>query len=101
MSGNENYDDRRVPDERTDYDDDRAWESADADEVARATAAGDDEIVYADGREGDDGWLGEGLGVALVLTGILLFVIPEPASSVTGLGLIVIGLVVWIAAEMW
>ena len=78
--------------------DDRAFEPDD--DVARTTAAGDDEMVYASGRRGDDSWLGEGVGVALVLVGVLLFLFPEPATSLTGVLLIVAGLVVWMAAEM-
>lgn len=87
-------------DDDYDVDADRAWDPPADDPVARRTAASDDEAVYADGRESDDGWLGIGLAGTLLLTGVILFLFPEPATSMLGIGLIVAGLVVWVATEM-
>ncbi len=104
MSSDENYDE--VDSDREEYQEyrepgeaGRAREPAE-DELARGTAAGDDEMVYAGGREGDDSWLGTGLGVTLVVVGLVLFLFPEPATSLTGILLMVTGLVVWAAAAM-
>lgn len=87
----------------------RPWRSADdrsgdpvettGDEAARATAAGDDEAVYAGGRGADDGWLGAGLATALILAGVLMFLFPEPATSFVGIVLIAAGLAVWVVSE--
>ena len=107
MSSNEEHD-REYRDERTepvgsdeyDVDENRAWEPPADDDVARRTAASDDEMVYADGREGDDSWLGMGLASILVVSGVLLFLFPEPATSLLGIGLIVAGLAVWVASAM-
>ena len=65
-------------------------------DVARATAQSDDEMVYAGGREADDSWLTSGLAWALLATGLVLFLFPEPATSMLGIGLIVAGLAVWV-----
>lgn len=67
------------------------------DGVARATGASDDRMVYAGGRQADDSWLTRGLASMLLLSGILMFLFPEPATSLLGIGLIVAGLVVWVA----
>lgn len=66
------------------------------DDVARATAASDPEMVYADGREADDSWLTSGLAWALLGSGVVLFLFPEPATSMVGIGLIVAGLAAWV-----
>lgn len=95
----DDYDERRDVDRTTtdeyDVDEDRAWEPADDDDVARRTAATDDEAVYSDGREDDDSWLGIGLASILLIVGALLFLFPEPGTSLLGIGLMVAGLVVW------
>lgn len=66
------------------------------DDVARATGASDGRMVYADGREADDSWLTRGLATMLLVTGAILFLFPEPATSMVGIGLIVTGLVIWV-----
>lgn len=38
---------------------------------------------------------GIGLGGLLVLVGLVLFIIPEPATSGLGVALMVLGLIVW------
>lgn len=64
-------------------------------DVARATGASDGRMVYAGVREGDDTWLTRGLASMLLVTGLILFLFPEPATSMLGIGLMVAGLVVW------
>lgn len=53
--------------------------------------------------DGSMGWFGRtrakyGLGGLLVIVGIILFVIPEPATSGLGIALIVIGALVWLVS---
>jgi len=74
-------------------------QTATGDDVARATAQSDDEMVYAGGREGDDSWLTRGIAWALLATGLVLFLFPEPATSMLGIGLITAGLVVWVVTS--
>ncbi|WP_089817705.1 hypothetical protein [Halomicrobium zhouii] len=104
MARNDNYDDDATASgslEDESVDDPRLRDdagTATGDDVARATAQSDDEMVYAGGREADDGWLTRGLAWALLLTGLALFLFPEPATSMLGIGLIVAGLVVWVVS---
>lgn len=70
------------------------------DDLARATGASDGRMVYAGGREGDDSWLTRGLAWTLLLSGVVLFLFPEPATSMVGIGLIVAGLVAWVATAI-
>lgn len=53
--------------------------------------------------DGSTGWFGRtrakyGLGGLLVIVGIILFLIPEPATSAVGMTLVVIGALVWLAS---
>lgn len=52
------------------------------------------EATIAREAERDENWLDEGLATLLVVTGIVLFVVPEPASSALGVALVATGLVV-------
>lgn len=56
-----------------------------SDEIAR------DEPATAD----DDSWLDEGLIGLLLVTGVVLFLFPEPSTSALGILLIVTGLIGW------
>ena len=50
------------------------------------------------GLEGeDDGWLDEGLIGALLVAGVVLFLIPEPATSMLGIMLIILGVAAFVA----
>jgi|GEM_PF-2863391 len=94
MARNDEYSDDRSASSNVNegaFDDARA-----GNDVARATAQSDDEMVYAGGRETDDSWLTRGLAWALLLAGFALFLFPEPATSMLGIGLITAGLVVWV-----
>lgn len=43
----------------------------------------------------DDSWLDEGLITLLVVTGALLFLFPEPATSAVGIVLLGVGIIAW------
>lgn len=55
----------------------------------------DRESVQATGN-GNESWWDEGLISLLLLAGVVLFVIPEPATSGLGILLIGVGVVLWI-----
>lgn len=76
-------------------DEDETGEPGD-DEVARRTAASDDGMVYAAGREGDDSWIGKAIAALLVIIGILLLLIGESTTLIFGAVLIVAGVVAWL-----
>jgi hypothetical protein len=106
MVRNEDYHDEQDVDGSGQYDgayDDAAAgddvSEATGEDVARATGASDGRMVYAGAREGDGRWLTRSLAWALVLAGLAMFLFPEPASSLLGIGLIVAGLVVWVATS--
>lgn len=99
MARNEDYDEES----------DRSDDAVDAenrvgertgDDVARRTAAADDETVYAAGREGDDAWLTRGLASVLLVSGVVLLLFPEPATSLLGIGLIAAGLAIWVSTAV-
>ncbi|USZ67995.1 hypothetical protein NGM10_14835 [Halorussus salilacus] len=48
------------------------------------------------GATDDDGWLTEGAIGALIVAGVVLFVVPEPATTGLGTLLIVAGVVGWV-----
>lgn len=54
-------------------------------------------------RDESQGWFGRaraeyGLGALLVAAGVALFLFPEPATSAAGIGLIVVGALVWLVS---
>ncbi|MFC6825597.1 hypothetical protein [Halopelagius fulvigenes] len=48
----------------------------------------------------DDSWLDEGLITLLIVSGALLFLFPEPATSAVGIVLLGIGIIAWAADIM-
>lgn len=44
----------------------------------------------------DDSWLDEGLFAFLIVVGLLLFVVPEPGTSVVGILFMVAGAIAWL-----
>lgn len=48
----------------------------------------------------DDSWLDEGMITFLIVTGALLFLFPEPATSAVGIVLLGIGIIAWAADIM-
>lgn len=64
-------------------------------EFYEGTAYGDDdEFMTSEARE-DDSWWDEGLVSLLLVTGVVLFLLPEPATSTIGIVLVISGLVLW------
>jgi len=47
--------------------------------------------------ESAEQYVEEGLAALLLVVGIILFFFPEPFTSMLGIGLIIIGVLVWIA----
>ena len=65
----------------------------------------DQEVVDEEARdetsvEEDDSWLGEGLFSLLVIVGVILFIFPEPATSMLGVILIFLGAVGWLVSAV-
>lgn len=66
---------------------------------------GDDESAddgYADGEyvgpeSADGSWWDEGLITGLVVVGLVLFIVPEPATSAIGVLLMATGVALWVA----
>lgn len=54
----------------------------------------DETAVYGDEDEGS--WWDEGLISLLIIAGVVLFFFPEPATSMLGIVLILIGAVAWL-----
>lgn len=55
-----------------------------------------DRDVYADAEDEDSLW-DEGLISLLLVAGVVLFLIPEPATSTIGIALVALGAVAWAA----
>lgn len=72
------------------------WPAGDANDAASESEVGE----YDETSTDDDGWLGEGVAGILLLVGVVLFFFPEPATSALGIGLIVLGVIAWVAEEM-
>lgn len=51
-------------------------------------------------RDVSDRFTGGGMAVLLVVAGVVLFIIPEPSTSMLGLALILIGLGAWAVGWM-
>jgi hypothetical protein len=77
------------------------WPAGDANDAGTGSEAGDeyeDSATEYDQRAAeDDGWLGEGIAGTLLLVGVVLFLFPEPATSALGIGLVTLGVLVWVA----
>ena len=63
----------------------------------------DESAEFADGRyddtaaeENESRW-DDGLVALLLISGVILFVFPEPATSMLGIALIVLGVIAWAA----
>lgn len=56
--------------------------------------ATDDDLETASGD--DHRWLDEGIFTAIILVGAALFVFPEPATSMIGVGLMLFGITGWL-----
>lgn len=75
---------------------------------ADGTVPGDERYDAADEAEGGDvipdreggGWWDEALISALLVAGVVLFLIPEPATSLLGIALIAIGVLAWVIDAM-
>ncbi len=77
-----------MSDERTE-----AWSDRD-DDVYADESYDDDEYAYRTDDEGT--WLDEGLISLTIIAGVILFLIPEPATSGLGVFLIVAGAIAWV-----
>lgn len=64
----------------------------DADYVEDAPEEG----YVGDASDGDGSWWEEGLITVILVIGIVLFLLPEPTTSMLGMVLIVIGVVAWL-----
>lgn len=51
---------------------------------------------YGERREEDGSWWDEGLISTLLVVGVVLFIIPEPATSGLGIFLITVGVMAWL-----
>lgn len=65
------------------------WGTSEASEPAP-----DEGVDYEDDAEGT--WLDEGIITLVLIAGVVLFVIPEPATSGLGIGLVAFGLFLWL-----
>ncbi|MFB6131139.1 MAG: hypothetical protein ABEJ28_10000 [Salinigranum sp.] len=59
-----------------------------------------DDDAYAEYNDDDDSWWGDGIVALLVLSGVVLFLIPEPATSTLGIILVLVGIGAWIV-DWW
>lgn len=71
--------------------------------IDRFRGGSDDDLTDTDSPAESGSMLGRarakyGLGALLVVLGIVLFVFPEPATSAAGLGLIVVGALIWLVS---
>lgn len=71
----------------TAYEDDTAYDD---------TGYGDD-TTYDDSDDSDDSYVEEGAAALLLVVGIILFFFPEPFTSLIGIGLIILGVLTWLA----
>ena len=77
---------------------DVASENADGDYVGDAPTEDTPDEGYVGDASGEDGgsWWEEGVITVILITGVVLFLFPEPATSMLGIVLIVIGVVAWL-----
>lgn len=69
----------------------------------RFRGGSEDDLADTDSQAGSDSLFGRarakyGLGVLLAAIGVVLVVIPEPATSAAGFGLILVGALIWLVS---
>jgi hypothetical protein len=98
MGSNDRYDERT-------YGADEVYDEGAHPENRKDAEYDEDDYEYANAEgsvvEDDGSFLGESLAWLLFLSGLALFLFPEPATSTLGVGLMVASIVVWIADALF